>query len=50
MLGEGEPYLACVWGLEECEGGLEQRLGLGLPSCAVNEIWGSDRPVEGSKN
>lgn len=50
VLVEGEPCLACVWGLEEWGGGLEQRLGWGLPSCAVNEIWGSERPVEGRKN
>lgn len=46
MLGEGVLCLACDWGLEEWEGGLELRLRGGLPSCVVTEIWGSERPVE----
>lgn len=49
VLDEGEQCLACVWGLEEWEGGLEQRRGRGLPSCVVTEIWGSERPVEGKE-
>lgn len=47
VLAEGELCLACVWGLEECEA--EQRRGIGLPSCVVTEIWGSERPVKGKK-
>lgn len=45
MLGEEELFLVCVCGLE-WEGGLEDRRGLGVASCAVTEIWGSERPVE----
>lgn len=37
-MAEGELCLARVWGLEECEAGLEQRRGIGLPSCVVTEI------------
>lgn len=49
VLGEEEMFLICVCGLE-WEGGLEDRLGLGVPSCAVTEIWGSERPVEEKEN
>lgn len=49
VLGEEELFLVCVCGLE-WEGGLEDRLGLGVPSCAVTEIWGSERPVEEKEN
>lgn len=49
VLAEAAPCLACVWGLEECEGGLEHRRGKGLPSCVVTEIWGSERPVDGKE-
>lgn len=50
VLGEGVVCLASVWGLEEWEGGLEQRRGSELPSCVVTEIWGSERPAEGEEN
>lgn len=49
MLSEEELLLICVCGLE-WEGGLEDRLGLGVPSCAVTEIWGSERPVGEKEN
>lgn len=49
MLGEGGLCLACVCELDEWDAGLEQRLGMGFPSCVVTEIWGSDRPVEQKK-
>lgn len=44
VLGE-DVFLVCVCGLE-WEGGLEDRRGFGVYSCAVTEIWGSERPVE----
>lgn len=42
-------FLVCVCGLE-WEGGLEDRRGFGVHSCAVTEIWGSERPVEESQS